>query len=137
VPHHEYAQVPVRPRSLETIVDGQQRISTVALLGALLYQRLVQLLQELPTDPPYWKDFAENLCESRLKELQKSFSFDLTYGRPKRKPKNIRDVDDSWTESGEDHKHYRSDVAAYLASVIRAIDEESSFPDLPPNKSLV
>lgn len=119
------------PTRIDNIIDGQQRISTLALLGSLLYQRLVKLGKKLPADAPY-NVINDEILPAKLKSLLELFSIDLQRGTPNLKPIIIRGSIDTWTLDGEDQPNYLSDVSAYLASVIRAIhDKNLNFPPLP------
>lgn len=119
------------PSTIFNIIDGQQRISTIALLGCLLYQKLSQLIN---TVDDYTKNNlslkeATDIYLDRLFEL---FSFDLKRGMPSRKPLVIRGSVDGWTLDGTDEDNYKSDVSSYIAKVIRSInDGGSKFPELP------
>lgn len=121
------------PSRIDNVIDGQQRISTIALLACLLYQRLHQIRERLPSD----NDYAgiKEAVDSYLATLLEVFSFDLKRGSPSRKPIIIRGADDGWTFDGDDN-NYRSDVSSFLASFIRAIKDKSEFPK-PPKGSLV
>lgn len=119
------------PTRIDNIIDGQQRISTLALLGSLLYQRLVKLGRKLPADAPY-NVINDEILPAKLKSLLELFSIDLQRGTPNLKPIIIRGSIDAWTLDGEDQPNYLSDVSAYLASVIRAIhDKKPNFPPIP------
>jgi hypothetical protein len=118
------------PTRADNVIDGQQRISTIALLACLLYQKLYQLQKKLSK-----KFLAEQkiqeIVDTYLEALIELFSFDLKRGFPRRKPIIIRGSVDCWTYEGEDDK-YLSDVASFIASFIRAIeDDKSAFPKLP------
>ncbi|MFB2771676.1 DUF262 domain-containing protein [Pelatocladus sp. BLCC-F211] len=119
------------PEKIFNVIDGQQRISTISLLGCLLYQKLYILEKRLPSDNIYdgLKE-AINRYKSTLLEI---FSVDLKRGLPQQKPIIIRGSIDGWTFDGNDD-HYQSDVSSFLASFIRKISEEQSeFPKIPEN----
>lgn len=122
-----------RPGTIFNVIDGQQRISTFALLACLLHRRLGEEVKKLPRNG--W--FGELWDEVGLHQdhLQEMFSFDLKLGKPKRKPIVIRS-EDGWTVSGNEGQQYLSDVTAYTAGVIRAIDDGQAFPN-PPSNSVV
>lgn len=122
-----------RPGTIFNVIDGQQRISTLALLACLLYNRLAEEVKKLPSDG-WFSELRDEvgLHQDRLREM---FSFDLRLGTPKHKPIIIRS-EDGWTVNGEETQKYRSDVTAYLAGVIRAIEDGQAVRN-PPTNSLV
>ena len=115
------------PTRTDNVIDGQQRISTIALLACLLYQRLYQIKKKLPKK--FLEDYKiQEIVDTYLESLIELFSFDLKRGFPRRKPVIIRGFVDCWTYEGED-KNYQSDVASFIASFIRAVEEKNSdFP---------
>ena len=114
------------PTRADSIIDGQQRISTLALLAALLYQRLYILCQALSPQDTFSE--LQDVIEIRLSELETLFAVDMRRGIPKNKPKIIRESSDIWTRDNSDDS-YQSDVANYVAKVIRAIhDKDYNFP---------
>ncbi len=128
-----------RPDQLRKIIDGQQRISTLAMLSCLLYQRLHKLRQALlthgATDGSYYLDLAIAISAWQ-KTLQEVFSFDLKRGKPERKPIVIRGRD-TWVERDQGQTTYKSDVSAFLAQFIQAIDDnppDPNFPLIPPGE---
>ena len=116
------------PKNIDNVIDGQQRISTIALLACLLYQRLYQIRGKLPKDSKY--DGLREAVDGYLATLTELFSFDLRRGLPSRKPIIIRGAVDGWTFDGDDN-HYQSEVSSFLASFIRAVTNKSTFPSIP------
>jgi len=132
---------PLDPRALPTridnVIDGQQRISTIALLGCQLYQKLYQINRQLSND--YCSTSLKEVINFYLKILIEVFSVDLQRGKPERKPIIIRASIDQWTLDGQDNDNYKSDVSSYIASFIRSIHDHQDHVDFPsiPSKSLV
>ncbi|MEG3839641.1 DUF262 domain-containing HNH endonuclease family protein [Microcoleus sp. herbarium14] len=116
------------PKNIDNVIDGQQRISTIALLACLLYQRLYQIREKLPKDSNY--DGLREAVDGYLATLLELFSFDLRRGSPSRKPIIIRGAVDGWTFDG-DEDHYQSEVSSFLASFISAVTNKSTFPQIP------
>lgn len=123
------------PSRIDNVIDGQQRISTIALLACCLYQKIYQIQEQLPKNSEL-NGFKE-AAKTYLKTLQELFSFDLTRGEPERKPIIIRGSLDGWTLDGNESEHYKSDISSYLANFIKAI--HNNFSTLPTvrKKSLV
>ncbi|KYC40738.1 hypothetical protein WA1_24170 [Scytonema hofmannii PCC 7110] len=123
------------PTRIDNVIDGQQRLSTITLLACCLYRRICEITKQLPE-----RDEMEELQEASntyLNTLLDVFSVDLMRGKPNRKPILIRGSIDGWTLSGDDNKHYKSDVSSFLASFICAIYlNPNQYPD-PRKNSLV
>lgn len=121
------------PSRVDNVIDGQQRLSTVAMLSCLLYHRIKNFTNGLPHDNIY--DGLHEAANVYLELLFEVFSVDLKRGKPKHKPIIIRGSIDTWTLDGSDD-YYKSDVSHFLASSIRAIEKNGSL-DLPTKKSMV
>lgn len=119
------------PPRIDNVIDGQQRLSTIALLACCLYQRIYEIKAKLPQDPERYKsDELIEAADTYLTTIQELFSFDLMRGTPRRKPIIIRGSVDGWTRDEVESKHYKSDVSSYLADFIRTIhniQNENSF----------
>lgn len=121
------------PSRIDKIIDGQQRISTIALLACLLYQKLYQITQRLPNS--IRQQGLQEAVDNYLAILVELFSVDLRRGSPQRKPIVVRGSVDRWTFDGDDN-NYKSDVASFLAQFIRSVQsiesqEKPSFPKTP------
>lgn len=116
------------PERIDNIIDGQQRISTFALLAAVLYQRLKEVSDQLFQSDAFTE--LEEVVTKILSQLLAVFAVDLQRGAPPLKPIVIRGAEDKWTLDGSD-TDYRSAVSNYLAGVIRSIHTpETSFPSI-------
>jgi hypothetical protein len=127
---------PQEPRALPTridnLIDGQQRISTIALVGCCLYQKIYKIKNQLRQ-----KSNSETLIKETkeasdefLSNLLELFSFEMKRGMPKYKPIIIRGNVDSWTIEGKEDEHYKSDISSYLANFIKAINNSQNSNDL-------
>ena len=136
---------PQEPRALPTridnVIDGQQRISTIALLGCCLYQNIYKIKNQLTKESNseiLIKEVKE-AAEEFLGNLLELFSFEMKRGTPKYKPIIIRGSLDSWTIEGHEDEHYKSEISSYLANFLKTIHNipnSFNFPR-PPKKSLV
>ena len=115
------------PTRIDNIIDGQQRISTLAMLATLLYQKLYHLSEQLSQFETF--SALQDVFRDRLSELQRVFVIDLGRGTPELMPIVVSALsEDTWTLSGKDSL-YKSDVSNYIAKVIRAIhDRSGAFP---------
>ncbi|HSI51885.1 MAG TPA: DUF262 domain-containing protein [Ideonella sp.] len=107
------------PPRIDNVIDGQQRISTIALLACVLLQRLMVIRAKLPADTVF--DSLRTEVDSKRDLLLEVFSVDIKRGTPSRKPIIVRGSIDGWTFDGADADNYRSGVTSYLAATIRAV----------------
>ena len=107
-----------QPTTVHFVMDGQQRISTIALLAIQLSSYIKDLSSKLPEVPPY--SILTGHSEDYLESLRKLYSMRLgRSSRPPFKPKIIHArTTDLWTFSGDDSS-YKSPVAHYIAKYIR------------------
>lgn len=113
------------PPTIEKIIDGQQRLTTIALMSTLLYKYIHELEGKLvKLNTPQKNDFVEIAAFWKLKLID-LFSIDL-WGVPKRKPKIIRGHIDFWIREGANSDAYKSEAASFLADFISALDQDLS-----------
>lgn len=110
---------PKDPKALPTavwfIIDGQQRLSTIALLACLLDEQITLFADRLPDEQPYG-DLKDHVIVMR-DTLRVLYAHDLMRGEPRWKPKIIRGQQDTWTLDGP-NSNYQSPVASFLAAWI-------------------
>ena len=116
-----------QPTAVELVIDGQQRISTLALISIQLTEKLKFLINKLPYEVQY-TDFHHSV-KSVIEKLRKLHTVNLERGSPQYKPIIIREHDERWTYDGEDDK-YKSPVARYIAHYIRYKDANSAISEL-------
>lgn len=117
--------VRAQPTGVSLVIDGQQRLSTIAILSIQLIERLVYLGNLLPIEPPYisLKSRIDEFTES----LRKLYSIKIGSGAtPSLKPKIIKASKDQWTFCGNDDT-YRSPVARYIATFIRSGSQDAAL----------
>lgn len=115
------------PTRIDNVIDGQQRISTIAVLATQLYFRLREQQKYFSEKSEgYYQELSIDI-EARLKDLLDLFSVDLQRGTPDRKPLIIRGSIDQWTLNGEDEENYKSDISILLAKSIRAISKKENL----------
>ena len=112
------------PTAVQIVVDGQQRISTLALLSMQISMKLETLIMNLSDEEPYCtlrKEGYRYLCR-----LRKLHTIKLGMGAiPSLKPKIIREGEDSWTCEGDDSV-YKSPIARCISTFIRT----NKLPDV-------
>ncbi len=122
------------PSRIEKLIDGQQRVSTIALMAALLTKRLTEIKSKVKVSSQIY-DQVKEICDIWIEQkLFKVFSFDLGRGKPKFKPKIIRGAKDYWTRDHDADRAYKSELANYLGHFLKAYDDKASLPSLSKEK---
>ena len=106
-----------QPTGVRIVIDGQQRISTLAILSIQVISKLRHLKDRVPRGEPY--SDLQNATDTFVERLTNLHA--IAQGRgaiPSQKPKIIRAREDQWTYRGEDSA-YGSPVAHYIAHYIR------------------
>jgi hypothetical protein len=111
------------PTRIDNVIDGQQRISTIALLACVLLRSLLDLRAGVPGDAKF--DSLRTEIDSKRDLLLELFSVDIKRGNPSRKPIIVRGSVDGWTFDGTDEENYKSGVASFIAATIRAYSNGS------------
>lgn len=133
--NHIYpVEIQAVPSRIEKLIDGQQRVSTIALMATLLTKRLTEIKNKVkPNNPIY--DQINEICDIWIdQKLASVFSFDLGRGAPRLKPKIIRGAKDYWTRTDEVDIAYKSELSNYLGHFIKAYSEKTSLPCLTREK---
>lgn len=122
------------PTCIDKLIDGQQRISTIALMATLLTKRLTEIKDKIKPNNEIYEEINE-ICNIWIdKKLIPIFSFDLGRGTPRLKPKIIRGAKDYWTKIDDVDIAYRSELSNYLGHFIKACVEGTKLPCLPKEK---
>ncbi|MDV6374154.1 DUF262 domain-containing protein [Deinococcus arenicola] len=131
---------PALPQAIDIIIDGQQRLSTLALIATQLYARLHKY-----KDNTHVKDVElTSAIESSLESLQAMFSHKLGRGKPIYKPLIIRGSEDQWVLTEKIEDYYPSPVTNFLARTLAAIypdvvtpNKKADFPKINEAKSII
>lgn len=119
---------------IEKLIDGQQRVSTIALMATLLVKRLIEIKNKIKNFNPIYEQVNE-ICDAWINQkLSPLFSFDLGRGTPRLKPKIIRGAKDYWTRDKDVEEAYHSELSNYLGHFIKAYVDKTSFPCLSKDK---
>ena len=111
------------PTRIDNVIDGQQRISTIALLACVLLRSLLDLRAGVSDDAKF--DSLRTEIDSKRDLLLELFSVDIKRGSPSRKPIIVRGSVDGWTFDGADEDNYKSGVSSFIAATIRAYSNGS------------
>lgn len=134
--NHIYpVEIQAVPSRIEKLIDGQQRVSTIALMATLLTKRLMEIRNKVKTDNPIYDQINEICCNIWIeKKLAPIYSFDLGRGTPRLKPKIIRGAKDYWTRADDVDTAYKSELSNYLGHFIKAYTDRTAFPCLTKEK---
>ncbi|MBU2801484.1 DUF262 domain-containing protein, partial [Acidithiobacillus caldus] len=117
---------------VSNVVDGQQRITSIAILACVIAAQISQTvprLKALAGSAAEFDALARELTDE-LPNIRKFFSVEITKtgAQPALKPKIIRagdvsanPVSDQWTLSGDINSFYRSNTSSFLSKFIAGI----------------
>ena len=119
------------PQRIEKVIDGQQRVSTIALMATLLVKRLSEIRKKVNSRMTIYNS-VEEICTTWYEKLLTVFAFDLRRGTPRWKPKIIRGQSDYWTRDDNEDTAYTSELSNYIAHFIKAHlnNEPEKYPVL-------
>jgi hypothetical protein len=127
-----HADTPNLLTKVANVVDGQQRITSIAMLACVIAEQISQTvpkLNALAGSAAEFNTLATELTDE-LPNIRKFFSVEITKtgAQPALKPKIIRagdvsanPVSDQWTLSGPIDNFYRSNTSSFLSKFIAGI----------------
>lgn len=118
------------------VVDGQQRITSIAMLACAIEEQINQMVPKLKVLAGSATEFDALATElaDELPNIRRFYSVEITKtgAQPKLKPKIIRagdvsanPVTDQWTLSGNINHFYRSNTSSFLSQFIAGIAIDS------------
>jgi hypothetical protein len=121
----------VRPAGINYIVDGQQRLSTIAILAIVLHRKIVHALSQIGK---------ENLVDRKSYDRMKNIIDRVVCGKlkkfycitiegdfsPNDKPIIIRRGEEFWTRDG--YSEYKSPIARFISDYIHT-GKETDYSD--------
>jgi hypothetical protein len=125
--HHDY---PGLLANIHNVIDGQQRISTIAVIACLLHSELKSICEKLKSNVCSSLSTVPKLISSITNaqyELEEFYSIQIRKAdvNPNRKPIIIRAVNqrenpatDQWTLRGNYADYYKSEIASLIATYI-------------------
>ena len=124
--------VRAQPTAVKLVVDGQQRIATIALLSIQLTEFLKELHTRLPSSPPY--DILKSQAHDLRETLKQLYALRLGRGaNPADKPKIIREAEDRWEFTGANNS-YQSPISRYIATYISTQDPDAALGSIDRSK---
>ncbi|WP_367987856.1 DUF262 domain-containing protein [Vibrio sp. NTOU-M3] len=123
------------PSEVMSIIDGQQRVTTLSLLSTVLYQEMSIMLLKCKHLDPLEQNWFTNTFSPILNRLKMIFEVDKWSTDPNYRyyPKVARAYLDQWATT-EDKAFYNSPVASFIFGYIKYIH---SFEGDLPNKKYV
>lgn len=105
------------PSRVMTIIDGQQRLTTLLLINTVLHEEIRMRLAKLKDTEEPAREWLKEECMKVLGRLAKTFEEDKDYGEDNYRyyPRMIRAYDDSWSRK-KDKAEYKSPIGYYLHS---------------------
>jgi uncharacterized protein with ParB-like and HNH nuclease domain len=119
----------VRPAGINYIVDGQQRLSTLAMLSIVLHRKIVHTLSQIGSDNSLDKknyDRMKNIIDRIVCGKLKKFYCVTIEGdfSPNDKPIIIRQGEEFWTRDGI--SEYTSPIAKFISDYI-STEKETDY----------
>lgn len=118
--------VPHLPNEVLVVVDGQQRLSTLALLGVCLHDAIRIATMKIKPKLP-GSGWLMNNAQTALNRLPALFQLDTGHGQLRHYPKVIRAFTDTWSRDTE--------TAIYASPVARFISEYQAHTENPARKA--
>jgi len=115
------------PTKVDVVIDGQQRISTFALLAVVLHKKIKNLADGIPDEPPF--ESIKQPSNVWLDKLFNVYSIETKYGPSPGKPVIIRKEEDRWTYEGDESSH-NSYVSSYIYEYISSSTEDEFNPEV-------
>jgi len=109
------------PRQVMTLVDGQQRLSTIVTLVVILHNKIQALINKKEVkeiDDNNWMIRVAGDCKAGLEQM-------LYADTRSPYPKIIKSLDDQWAR--DDKKIYGSAIASLLYEYIISIEKQTEF----------
>lgn len=105
------------PSRVMTIIDGQQRLTTLLLIITVLHEDIRSCAAKLKPDGQNDREWLNEECMKVIGRLAKTFEEDKDYGDAGYRfyPRMIRAYEDSWSRK-KDKAEYKSPVGHYLHS---------------------
>ncbi len=111
------------PSKVLLLIDGQQRLTTLALLNTVLHEELSRRVKEKEFQngvrPAF--EWLRDKTSEVLAQLDMTYLLDMVHGERKYYPRLIRGLADTWSRKGAEAV-YRSPVAACLNAYIQFVD---------------
>lgn len=105
------------PAEVMVVIDGQQRISTMSILGALLHEEISTRGASIKKKDFPGAPWLINRYEQAIHRLRPLFELNVGFGEAPLYPKIIRAYEDQWSREASSAR-YKSPVASFLSTYI-------------------
>lgn len=121
------------PRCVMSIIDGQQRLTTLLLTYMSLHDEIRTRFKKIQNDGTAESKWISDICKSLLPEIQKTFEEDMNHGDSRYYPRMIRAYEDCWSRDLATLK-YTSPIANFINLFGKHIRNDSGdiFSYAPP-----
>ncbi|MEU0443721.1 HNH endonuclease family protein, partial [Streptomyces sp. NPDC006186] len=121
---------PMVPPKVMTIIDGQQRLTTLLLLTTVLHEEISVRAKRLPKNGGDARDWCYNQAIDVTSRLTDTFEEDMRYGEGDYRyyPRMVRSYHDVWSRH-KDRAKYDSPIGYYLHQYGRYARDEASTKD--------
>jgi hypothetical protein len=127
-----HGQVPTR---VMTVIDGQQRLTTVMLILTVLHEQSVVAIKKLENKQGESVEWLKAQLYNIEPSLKAMFCCDMNHGQSRYYPKIIRAFIDQWSRNTSEAKYF-SPIGWILNSYIGHINSENSTRENSFNRSL-
>lgn len=116
------------PSEVMSVIDGQQRLTTLSLLATCYYQKLVELQYEISSATKELNSWIQNTVNPVLNRLRQVLEIDRFSSDEKFRyyPKVTRSYADQWSTDSETAQ-YDSPIASYLFDFLTYIHSEQQL----------
>lgn len=125
---------------VSNVVDGQQRITSIAMLACVITEHISAMVVKLNACQSHQKEFGDlaTELEDELAEIRELFSLEIKKkgAQPALKPLIIRagdvssnPVSDQWTMAGISKNFYRSNTSTFISQFIDGVSIEQIQKD--------
>ena len=114
------------PNNILSIIDGQQRLTTILLINICLHDEITRCKNQLKNKNITAFEWLNNRIIEAVPNLQETFEEDKRRGEGvfQWQPRMIRAYDDSWSCSEQEAK-YESPIAAFIHGYSKRIDRNN------------
>ena len=112
------------PSCVMSIIDGQQRLTTLLMINMCLYDEIRMRFNKLESDESAEAKWLVDECRSLMPNIQKTFEEDMNHGTSRYYPRMIRAYEDCWSRDISTVK-YTSPLANFINNFGQHIRSDS------------
>ena len=112
------------PSSVMSIIDGQQRLTTLLMINTCLFDEIRTRFNKLGGDESVEEKWLSDECKSLMPKIQMTFEEDMKHGASRYYPRMIRAYEDCWSRDIPTAK-YTSPLANFINNFGQHIRSDS------------